>query len=58
MKSLNAKSMSEFYVPMEGALLDFSKHISANPRTILSSKFGDGKSFFLQKVKEDEELGA
>ena len=50
--------MSEFYVPIDGAISDFSKHISANPRTILSSKFGDGKSFFLQKLKEDEELGA
>lgn len=50
------KSMNEFYVPLDGAIRNFAKHIHANPRTILSSKFGDGKSFFLQKMKEDEEL--
>lgn len=48
--------MSEFYVPIDGAIGDFAKHINANPRTILSSKFGDGKSFFLQKMKENEGL--
>ena len=50
--------MSEFYVPIDEAIREFAKHISANPRTILSSKFGDGKSFFLQKIKEDEGLSA
>ena len=48
--------MNDFYVPIEEKIKDFSKHIKANPRTILSSKFGDGKSFFLQKVKEDVDL--
>lgn len=48
--------MSEFYVPIDGAIKDFARHINANPRTILSSKFGDGKSFFLQKIKDDEGL--
>ena len=45
------KSMNEFYVPLDGAIRNFAKHIHANPRTILSSKFGDGKSFF---TSEDE----
>lgn len=48
--------MNDFYVPIEEKIKDFSKHIKANPRTIISSKFGDGKSFFLQKVKEDVDL--
>jgi len=48
--------MSDFIVPVSGAVRDFAKHIEANPRTILSSRFGDGKSYFLQKVKEDEDL--
>lgn len=43
-------------MPIDGAIKDFVKHINSNPRTILSSKFGDGKSFFLQKIKEDEGL--
>lgn len=50
--------MSEepFYIPVDDALEEFLRHIDANPRTILSSKFGDGKSFFLQKLKENEEI--
>ena len=48
--------MNDFYVPIVEKIRDFSKHIKANPRTILSSKFGDGKSFFLQQVQENEDL--
>lgn len=48
--------MSKFYVPIDAAIVDFSKHLNANPRIILSSKFGDGKSFFLQKMKEEQGL--
>lgn len=43
-------------MPIDGAIKDFAKHINANPRTILSSKFGDGKSFFLLNIKEDGRL--
>lgn len=55
-KLLSARLMSEFYVPIDAAIVDFSKHLNANPRTFLSSKFGDGKSFFLQKMKEEQGL--
>lgn len=48
--------MSDFIIPVDGAVEDFANHINANPRTILSSKFGDGKSYFLQKVKENVQL--
>ena len=50
--------MSEepFYIPVDDALVEFVSHLDANPRTILSSKFGDGKSFFLQKLRENEEI--
>lgn len=48
--------MSDFYVPIDAAIVDFSKHLNANPRTIFSSKFGDGKSFFLQRMKEEQGL--
>jgi hypothetical protein len=31
----------------------FDEHLSINERTILSAKFGDGKTFFLDKFKEE-----
>ncbi len=46
----------EFIIPVDSAIDSFIKHIDANPRTILSSRFGDGKSFFLKKLNEDPEL--
>lgn len=48
--------MNDFKIPVNDAIVDFYRHLNAYPRTILSSKFGDGKSYFLQKVKEDPEL--
>lgn len=48
--------MKDFIVPVGGAIIDFAKHIKAYPRTILSSKFGDGKSYFIEKIKKDPEL--
>lgn len=48
--------MKEFQVPVGSAIADFGKHLKAYPRTILSSKFGDGKSYFIQKIKNDPEL--
>ena len=36
--------MKDFQVPVGSAIADFGKHLKAYPRTILSSKFGDGKS--------------
>ena len=49
-------SNEPFYIPLDDALEEFVQHLGANQRTILSSKFGDGKSFFLQKLKENEEI--
>lgn len=40
-------------IPIDGRVEDFRKHLEANPRTILSARFGDGKSFFLNKVIEE-----
>ncbi len=48
--------MNEFVIPVSNALKGFLKHLDANPRTILSSKFGDGKSYFLQKLKENSKV--
>ena len=44
-----------FMIPVDEPLNDFIGHLEANPRTILSSKFGDGKSYFLQQLKENED---
>lgn len=33
---------------------DFKNHLEHADRMILSAKFGDGKSFFLQKAREDK----
>lgn len=40
------------YIPVDDVVLDFSKHLETHPRTILSARFGDGKSFFLSQAKE------
>lgn len=38
---------------MDGALKDFEKHLKSHPRTILSARFGDGKSFFLAVAEKE-----
>lgn len=37
-------------IPIHGKVEDFRNHLINNTRTILSARFGDGKSFFLNKV--------
>ena len=43
-------------VPVDGAIGDFRKHLLSHPRTILSAKYGDGKSYFLQQFEQDEKV--
>ena len=43
-------------IPVNEKKRQFIDHIKANPRTILSSKFGDGKSYFIQELMRDEEI--
>lgn len=43
-----------FIIPIDSAVKGFFEHMKVNPRTILSSKFGDGKSFFLDKYKKTD----
>jgi hypothetical protein len=45
-----------FEIPVDGAIGWFYDHLSNHDRTILSAKFGDGKSFFLQKFMADEKV--
>ena len=40
---------------LNNKLNEFKNHLEHADRMILSAKFGDGKSFFLQKVREDTE---
>ena len=46
--------MKDFIIPINSAIKSFYSHLLANPRTILSSKFGDGKSYFLESFKNTD----
>lgn len=43
---------STIIIPMDDAIAKFKGHLMSHPRTILSSKFGDGKSFFLAEAEK------
>ncbi len=49
--------MTDFKIPVDSMVAQFGDHLKAYPRTILSAKFGDGKSYFLDAVKKDKTLG-
>lgn len=40
-------------IPLTRQLNSFKHHLDANERVIFSAKFGDGKTFFLNKFKEE-----
>ena len=44
--------MEDIKIPIDKQLEEFGNHILANSRTFLSSKFGDGKSYFLDEFKK------
>lgn len=44
----------DFVIPIDNAIKGFFEHMKVNPRTILSSKFGDGKSYFLDQYKKTD----
>ncbi len=46
----------QFIIPIDKAIIDFKNHLKVNDRTILSCRFGDGKSFFLSRFVEDEDV--
>ncbi len=39
-------------IPLDGVIKEFEKHLKSHPRTILSARFGDGKSFFLAEAEK------
>lgn len=47
---------NNFTIPVDGTIKQFYEHLNAHERTILSAKFGDGKTYFLQKFMEDEKV--
>lgn len=40
-------------IPIDNAIIDFKNHLLSHPRTILSAKYGDGKTYFLSKFVND-----
>lgn len=40
------------YIPVDAAMERFENHLLSHDRVVLSAKFGDGKTFFLNKFKE------
>lgn len=46
----------EFFIPIEKEITQFAQHLSTHHRTILSARFGDGKSFFLDKFEKDKNV--
>lgn len=39
-------------IPLDSVIEDFEKHLQSHPRTILSARYGDGKSFFLASAEK------
>lgn len=50
------KQEKEFYIPVDSAIADFRGHLASHDRTILSAQFGDGKSYFLTKFMQDDQV--
>lgn len=46
----------QFLIPIDDAIEEFRHHLDAHDRTILSARFGDGKSFFLSHFMEDSDV--
>lgn len=40
------------YIPVDDAMQRFKDHLLSHDRVVLSAKFGDGKTFFLNKFKD------
>ena len=53
-KKKENKMDTSFEIPVDGAIERFHEHLNTHDRTILSAKFGDGKSYFLQKFISDK----
>lgn len=47
---------NDFVIPVEPAIGEFKEHLKCHPRTILSARYGDGKSYFLNAFSQDAEV--
>ena len=47
---------ADFIIPIDHVIDDFAVHLKSHERTILSAKFGDGKSYFLNSLMNNEEI--
>lgn len=43
-------------IPVDDAIERFQNHLLSHDRVILSAKFGDGKSFFLNNLKRNVKI--
>ena len=46
--------MQNFLVPIDSAIQDFREHLKCHPRTILSARYGDGKTYFIDAFMKDD----
>ena len=46
----------DFVIPVAPAIQEFRAHLKCHPRSILSARYGDGKSFFLDAFIKDSEV--
>lgn len=49
-------SMTIGEIPYQDKIKDFKQYLDSANRVILSAKFGDGKTFFLQKIRESDDF--
>lgn len=42
-----------FEIPVDNAIVRFHEHLQTHDRTILSARYGDGKTYFLHKIMAD-----
>lgn len=47
---------NDFIVPVTPAIQEFYDHLLCHPRTILSARYGDGKSYFLDAFGNDKDV--
>lgn len=47
-----------FEIPLDNEITAFDEHLQSHSRTIFSAPYGEGKSYFLDKFKNDEDIKA
>lgn len=47
---------TDLIIPVDDAITEFSHHLLSHPRTILSARFGDGKTYFVSKFIENADV--